>query len=269
MYVGIDIGGTKTLVASLTNEGIIRESAKFLTPKDYDDFLAELTKTLDGLKTQDFRAGAIAAPGILDRGRGVVEAFGNLPWEHVHLQRDIEKITHCPMLLENDAKLAALSEAQLLKNKYKRVLYVTLSTGIGYGLVVEGAIDPNIGDAGGRGLMLPHHGQLAPWESFASGSAIVRRFGKRASEITDAATWKIIAHDLAPGFLELIAVTLPDVVVVGGGVGHYFERLHKLLMLELKKHETPMLHIPPLVEAKRPDEAVVYGCYDFAKAHYA
>ncbi|MEO6761443.1 MAG: ROK family protein [Candidatus Saccharimonadales bacterium] len=266
MYLGIDIGGTKTLAAVFSDEGALEEQIKFPTPKKYDEFLQELTKTIRSFKTQDFRAGCVAAPGALDRPRGRVINFGNLPWTNVPLLKNVETISHCPMLLENDAKLAGLGEAVLLKED--RVLYVTISTGIGYGLVVGRVIESGLSDAGGRNMMLEHHGKLVPWESYASGSAIVQRFGKRASEIDDAETWKTITRDLVPGFLELIAILHPEIIVIGGGVGHYLEKFHDSLVDGLKRYETPMLKIPPIVEAQRPDEAVIYGCYDLARDTY-
>jgi predicted NBD/HSP70 family sugar kinase len=269
MYIAVDIGGTKTLVAALTNEGIIDEAIKFPTPKDYLVFLDDLTKTIASLKTKDFRAGCVAGPGEIDREKGIAKMFGNLPWANVHLVRDIEKITACPMRLENDAKLASLSEAMLLKNKYSRVLYITISTGIGIGLTFNGLIDHHIGDGGGRTMIFEHHGTYKPWETFASGNAIVKQYGKMASEINDMATWRKVVRNLRPGFIELIAILEPEVIVIGGGAGHYLDKFHDLLVADLKRYETPMLTIPPIIPAGRPDEAVIYGCYDYAKQKYA
>ncbi len=269
MYIGIDVGGTKTLVASLTNEGVISESIKFATPETYDDFLIALKDTFTQLQHQDFRAGTIAAPGSINRHKQIVEHFGNLPWTNCHMVRDIERITHCPLLLENDAKLGGLSESMLLRHEYKKVLYVTISTGIGIGLTESGVIDTTIADGGGRTILIEHKGKLQPWEDFASGRAIVATYGKMASEIHDQATWKKISRNLAPGLLELVAVLEPEVIVIGGGAGHYLDRFHDILVAELTKFETPMLQIPPVVAAKRPDEAVIYGCYDYAKQHYS
>jgi predicted NBD/HSP70 family sugar kinase len=124
-------------------------------------------------------------------------------------------------------------------------------------------------DSEGGHLMLQRGDRIVSWESFASGKAIAKRYGKQASEITDKATWQTIAGDLAVGFIDLLAVTQPDVVVVGGGLGHYLDRFHGPLVAELKKYETPLVPIPPIVAAGRPDEAVIYGCYDLAKAHHA
>lgn len=269
MYICIDIGGTKTLVASITGEGIVTESVKFATPEKYEQFLLELQKAVENLSTDDFRAGTAAVPGVIDRKSGRIKQLGNREtWQNIPVARDIESITQCPILIENDAKLAGLSEAMLLKDTYERVLYITISTGIGIGLTVNGRIDSSLGDGGGRTMLLAYQGKLTPWEDFASGKAIVKKYGKMASEINDEKVWGEIARRLTPGFLELIAILNPEAIVVGGGAGnHLGKRLH-LLTTDLKKYETPMLHIPPILAAQRPEEAVIYGCYDYARQHH-
>jgi glucokinase len=269
MYLGVDIGGTKTLVAVLDDRGVIVEHNKFLTPDSYDEFLDNLRQAIRGFTVQDFRAGGIGMPvTVFDRTHGRAVNFGNLPWRNVAVQHDVELISRCPMATDNDAKLAALSEAMLLKDKYDKVLYITVSTGIGIALVNKSVIDDNIGDGGGRPLLLEHRGKLVPWESFASGRAIVERFGKKAMDITDETTWHTIARDLAKGVIELIALTEPEVIVIGGGVGTYFNRYGILLVEELKKYKLPLVSIPPVIGAQRPEQAVIYGCYDYAKQVY-
>lgn len=268
MYVGVDVGGTKTLLAALDDAGVITEQAKFPTPKLYDDFLEQLAGTFAGFATKDFRAGTIAIPGTLDRKHGRALRLGNLSWKNIPVQHDAERLFGCPMAVENDAKLAGLSEAMLLKKTHHVVLYITISTGIGTALIVDGKIDTNIGDGGGRTIMLEHKGKLMAWEDFASGRAIVERFGKRAADITDTKTWQIISHDLAKGLIHLIAITQPQAIVIGGGVGTYFDRFQPLLEAELEKYKLPMVTLPELMAAQRPETAVLYGCYDLAKQAY-
>jgi predicted NBD/HSP70 family sugar kinase len=265
MYVGVDIGGTKTLVAVLDDDGVIQESRKFLTPRNYHEFLLELRHAVAFLTTKDFKAGGLGTAGNLDRERGVILFSINLGWKNVPVLADVEKILGCPVVMENDAKIAALSEAMIIKEKYARVMYVTISTGIGIGLVDNGIIDTSINDFGGAAILLEHEGKLVPWESYASGHAIVERYGKRAEDIHDAVTWRAIVQDLVPGFVELIAFTQPEVIVIGGSVGTYFDRYHKILVDELKKYKTPMLKQPVFRQASRPEEAVIFGCYDLAK----
>jgi predicted NBD/HSP70 family sugar kinase len=270
MYLGIDIGGSKTLIAALDDDGVIKESIKFPTNQNYDEFLKELKQQLDKLKSKDFLATGLGVPGPgIDRINGKLLNSSNLQWHDVSLQDDVESLVNSPVAMENDAKMAALSEAMLLKGKYRSVLYVTVSTGIGYGLVVDGVIDINVGDAGGRTIMLEHEGKIVPWETFASGKAIVERYGKMAKDITDQETWEAISRDLAMGFVELIAMMEPEVIVLGGSVGGYFDRYKEMLQDEIDKYHIPLIKLPVMLEAQRPEQAVVYGCYDLAKQRFS
>ena len=62
MYMGVDIGGTKTFVAALDNNGVIKEQLRFPTPKEYKHFLAELAKNIDELTTHDFTSVGVGMP---------------------------------------------------------------------------------------------------------------------------------------------------------------------------------------------------------------
>lgn len=268
MYAAIDIGGTKTLLAVFDDAGTLGEQVKFPTPEIYEKFLDELGKAAAGLPTKDFRAAVVAAPGLLDRKHGVGLAFGNLPWTEVPLAGDIEKLLHCPTLIENDAKLGALSEARQLADKPHKVLYLTVSTGIGGGLITDGTIDPDFRDMEVGQILLEHDGQLQRWETFASGKAITTTYGKQASELDDPAAWQVIAHNLSLGILELVATLTPDLIIIGGGVGSHFAKFGDQLSQELQKYHNPLIHIPPITPAKRPEEAVLYGCFELAKDTY-
>ena len=269
MYAGVDIGGTKVLAAILNEHGQITEQARFPTPQDYQEFLETLAKTVANFSTQDYLAAGVGMPVTsYDRHEGRGLTFGNLPWRDVPIQSDLERLFHCPVAIENDAKLGALSEYMMVRDTFHKILYVTVSTGIGIGLVEDGVIDKSIGDAGGRVMYIEHDGNLVPWESVVSGRAIVERFGKKAMDITDEATWKIIAHDLSRGLIELIALCEPEAIIIGGSVGTYFKRFGSYLEVELKKFETPLVKAPQVRGAARAEEAVIYGCYDFAKQVY-
>jgi glucokinase len=268
MYLGIDIGGTKTLLACLDNHGIITERLKFPTPKNYTEFVVALADNVAVLSTKEFKACGVGIPGRLDRKRGIGVAMGNLPWENVPVRADVERLVNCPVVIENDAKLAGLSEAMLLKGRYDRVVYVTISTGIGIGVVIGQVIEPNLIDAEPGKMPLEHHGKMVPWESFASGKAIVKQYGKLAKDIKDEKTWRHIAHDIALGLIDIVAVVQPQVIVLGGSVATYFDRFDELLNGALHHYEVPLIPVPPVIHAQRPEEAVVYGCYDLAKNLY-
>lgn len=268
MYVGVDIGGTKTLLAVLNEHGVIKEEKRFPTPTKYDNFLLELKHALSQLEHQDFKAGAVAIRGMVDRQHGRPAGDDILQWTNKPLEVDVERIFKCPMILENDAKLAALSEAMLLKNDYKRVVYITISTGIGYAMVINGVLDINTNDGAGQSLLLEHRGKMVAWEDFAGGKAIVERYGKQAKDIHDAATWKLICRDLAQGIIHIMAMMQPEVIVIGGSVGVYFDRYSKILKEEVAKYKVPLVGQPDFRQAQRPEQAVIFGCYDAAKQRY-
>lgn len=263
MYLGIDIGGTKTLIARMDDHGVIIESEKCVTPQKYSDFLKLLTST--NFIHHDYRAIGLGAPGIINRQTDIVEIFSNLEWKNVPLCKDVETIFKAPTFVENDAKLAGLSESMLVKDKFPKVLYITISTGIGYSLVDHTNIDPLVGDTGGRSLIFNKNGKYIPWEDQISGRAIVKRFGKMAKDIDDPEIWKSIARDLGIGIIELIAIFEPNIIIFGGSVGNYFSKYKESLKKELTKYHLPLIEMPILKQAERPDFAVIYGCYDYAK----
>lgn len=267
MYAAVDIGGTKTLVAVLTNDGKVVESRKFPTPKKYENFVLELAHAVHHLEHDDFLAAAVAAPGRINQKLGQVVDLGNLPWHRAPIEADIEKILRCPVVIENDAKLAGLGEAQLHPDA-KTVLYVTVSTGIGTAVVHDGKLDNTLSNMEGGHMMLPYKGKLVKWETFASGKAIYKHFGKRASDIHDEADWRHIVRNLTLGFFEMIAIVQPDLIIIGGSIGTYFERYDKLLEAALNKYEIPMVPMPRIVQAQRPEEAVIYGCHTYIKQRF-
>jgi predicted NBD/HSP70 family sugar kinase len=144
-------------------------------------------------------------------------------------------------------------------------LYVTVSTGISGAYIVDGRLDKNMIDAEIGHMMLEHEGRIRSWESFASGKAIFNMFGKRASDITEPGTWYIVARNIAIGLIDVIATTTPDAVIIGGGVGSHLEKFKDRLEEELRLYQTNVVTIPPIFQAKNPEEAVIYGCYALAQ----
>lgn len=267
MYLGIDIGGTKTLVAIFDDSGQLGQTVKFPTNHDYQQFLTDLKAQVATLGVTNITAGAVGAAGRHDRENGVIISCGNLTWKNVPLKHDLEALFNCPFSVENDAKVGGLAEAILVINDFKNVLYLPIGTGIGVAYIANGKIDPNIGDAGGSGLLVEYEDRQQTWEEIASGKAIVARYGKKASEITDPEIWKEISHRLCIGITELLAVITPDVIIIGGGVGTNYDKFGDYVTAELKQQETPNLPVPPLRPAQNPEQAVIYGCYELIKQH--
>ncbi len=268
MILTVDVGGSKVLVATFDDNGKMKNSKKFMTPIMYPDFVDELKKTIaEVVGEEQPEACSIALPGAIDRDNGVALYFGNLPWENVAIRQDLSDTVHCPIYLENDAKMAGLAEAESLKEQYPRVLYVTVSTGIGLGLIVDGKIDQSVSDAGGRAIMLEHEGKIMAWEEFASGKALFNKTGSLASDLPDGSPeWYVMSRNIAIMLINLIGSFTPDMIVIGGGVGTHLPKFHEHLHEELEIYRSKMItKMPQIMQAQHPEEAVNYGGYLLAK----
>lgn len=267
MYLGVDVGGTKTLLAVFDDKGEIIEHARFETPKVYINFLDEFKNQFYQLSNNSFKSAAMGIPGRIDPTNRIGLNFGNLAWHNIPIADNIEQITGCPVAIENDAKLAGLFEASLVAEEYQKVLYIAIGTGIGISFIDHGQIEGNLSDSGGGAFLIEHKEKMRPWDKFASGKAIMKQYGKRASDIDigDTTIWKAVARNLAVGLIDLIALTEPDAVILGGGVATNYPKFIDFLVKDLKRFEAPMITIPPILQAQRTEEAVVYGCYKMAR----
>jgi glucokinase len=265
VYLAIDVGASKTLLATFSASGKLIHQFKFATPADYDKFIKEIGRAINQeFGGQSLIMACCAIPGLVDRRRGRGRVFGNLNWRNVPIKDDLERELSVAVLIENDANLAGLAEA-LSHKKYNKVIYLTISTGIGGGIISDGKIDPVLADSEVGHMLISHRGKIQPWESFASGRALKRRYGQLAEDIEDPMIWDAYAKDVAAGLYALLAVIQPDVVIIGGGVGAHFEKFSDALLRELNDHPNKMVDIPPIVEARHAEQAVIYGCYEFIK----
>lgn len=261
MITAVDVGATKVLVAQFGPDGRPRGEVRFPTPVNVHDFLEELHDHLASFSS--ISRIVIGVPGIVT-DEGVLLRCSNLPWENVPLQTMLQTRYNVPVHVENDAKLAGLAEVTHLNPVPRLGLYLTVSTGIGDGIIVDGRIHPAFRSSEPGHAHLLFEGEWQQWQHFASGSALVKHFGKEAHDFTRETEWIEVADRLSRGLLAIIPVLQPDVIVFGGGVGAYFEHFDDLLADKLKPLE-PFIPLPKMVKAHHANEAVLYGCYYHAQ----
>jgi len=159
MWLGIDIGGSKLAFAlGDPRDAALRASRRLpWTPsgdprRDFEILLTEARKLLAeaGAKAAPSAVG-VSAPGPLDSAGGVVQGPPNLPgWRDVPLVDWLRRELGCPVALENDANAAALAEWQARAPRVASLVYLTLSTGIGAGLVLDGRLYRGARDLAGE-----------------------------------------------------------------------------------------------------------------------
>ena len=165
------------------------------------------------------------------------------------------------VLIENDVNLAGLGEARAMRKVPESAMYISVSTGIGIGIIEDGHIDKAMRKSEAGHMAIEYNGRVQKYEAFASGRAIVQVYKKFAREITSKRVWRQIADRISRGLLVLTPIIQPEVIIFGGSVGTYYERYGEYLEDILKKHLPENIPAPKLVQAKHPEEAVVYGCY--------
>lgn len=264
MIVAVDTGGTKTLIAGYTEAGEITTEFKFPTPKSTSEYIHVLTTHLTALfDPTKVDAIVVAIPGIIKDG--VAIWCNNLKWKNFDVAVALDGVLGgAPLFVENDANLAGLAEARQFSPIPRSVLYVTISTGIGSGIITDGVIDPALRYSEAGRSLVEYDGVVREWETFASGKAIYKTYGTYARDITSPRTWHQIAHRISRGFLAIIPVLQPDVIVIGGSIGTYFSRYQKDLKGILREKLPDHIPLPKLVKAKHPEQAVIYGCYYYA-----
>lgn len=212
MYIVADIGGTKIRVAAIEGS-TLGEPIKIATPTNPQEGIAALVELVRscarGERIEGF-AGCIA--GNVD-SQGILSDAHNLhAWEGTNVTETISQTLNAPVILVNDAGLAGLGEAIYGAGRgVNSVAYVTVSTGVGGGLIREGRIV----EAGGIASM-PIDGVSI--ENIISGTAVKKRFGTDPKNLSSLREREQLADVLAQGLTILYDRWTPQIFVIGGSM---------------------------------------------------
>lgn len=186
--IGIDLGATRLRVCLGTDAGEIlrRETRKMELSKKVDDYLSQITTAtkviLNGIEPGDVKGVCVASPGPLDLRRGVIAHTPNLPYPEVPVIAALREALGIDAYLVNDANAGSLGEWLRGAGKgHDDVFFLTISTGIGGGAVVDGRMllgkDGNAAEVGhttidSSGRLRCGCGRHGHWEAYCSGTGI-------------------------------------------------------------------------------------------------
>ncbi len=242
--VAIDIGGTNTRVALIDEKYTILERVQFSTNvNDPDETLDNISQTIFSFQKEVVGVG-MSCPGPLNLLTGKILTTPNLhgKWHHYAVSEELSKRIHLPVYLDNDANLAALAESYIGEGKsYSFVQYLTVSTGLGAGLVIHKKIF--LGAHGFANEVAnccmkhngPSHGMIYPGgiEAISSGTAIVERAKKKGLDVVHAGQVNDLAKEgnaiadeimreakiyLANFIANIQAYIDPEIIILGGSV---------------------------------------------------
>lgn len=251
MYLAVDIGGTKTLIALFSSRGRVVKRIKFRTARGANRFVDDLSKTLRLFSKYNISSVVVAIPGIVQKNYSVT--FGNRDWPGIDLISPLKKLFDCPIYFENDANLAALYEGSFYDGK---TVFLTFSTGIGGGVVENGQILPESNQFEPGHKFYDYNGKVLEWEDIAAASALEKYYHvDLATDLRKKIIVQDVARRVALGLPDIIEQYSPKTIVLGGPLGKIFRRYVKYL---------PNFKVK-FVRPRRPLESVIYGCYLFAK----
>jgi glucokinase len=231
MYISLDIGGTKLMAAAFSESHQILARERADTPQELEQGLALLKQLAHSVAGgRAIRAVGASAGGPLDYQTGVVSPLHMPGWREVPLRAIIEAEFKAPFAVDVDTNAAALAEYSFGANRSSRLLYITVSTGMGGGFVVDGELyrgangsHPEIGHQA-IAHRLPVVGSIACScgasdcvEAVVSGTAIRKHYGKPAEELT-ATEWDQVGYNIGQALRNAATLYAPDRIVLGGGV---------------------------------------------------
>ncbi len=235
MYrLGIDLGGTN-IVAGVVDENYkIVATAKRKTncprPAEeiVDDMAAAAMEAIKaaGLKKEDIEAAGVGSPGAIDPVGGVVSYANNLGFIDVPMAKMLNERTGIDFYLENDANAAAYGEFVAGAGKgTKNFIMITLGTGVGGGIIVNGKIYSGSNYAGGElgHTVINMDGEMCTcgrqgcWEAYASATALIRQTKQAMIKYSDSIMWKLCGNDIN----AVNGITAFDAMRQGDAAGKY------------------------------------------------
>ena len=264
-YIGVDLGGTNIAIGIVNEKGelLIKDSVPTNANREADDIIRDMAalclRLIDakGLSVGDIEYAGIATPGTADHDNGVVVYANNLPFLNYPLAAKLSEFTGIKkVLIENDANAAAKGEAACGAAKgFNSSVMITLGTGLGGGIIIDGKVYSGFNYAGGElGHMvievngLPCScGRKGCWEAYSSATGLINMTKVKLEETKDTVMHERVAKDgkvsgrtafdcmrlgdkaakevvdkyiyyLAMGVTNIINIFQPEVLVIGGGI---------------------------------------------------
>lgn len=275
-YAGVDIGGKNTKMGIVDDFGNVLSSMTYKTQSErgYDAILLEMISNIKdlcseaGFEFEELCGIGAGIPGIVNSRAGLVMSCANLNWKGVDFANDVTNLTGKPCKVCNDANCAALGEQRFGGGKnYKNIVFITLGTGVGSGIIIDGKLFEGLGcagaEAGHMGIQVDSDiacscGNRGCWEDFISAKAFVAQTvaavekhpdsllaeickegvsGKSAfiaaeqgDKIAQSVVEKYIGY-VTYGIIGLTNILHPQAFVLGGGIANEGAKL----ILPIKK----------------------------------
>ncbi|MEN8153293.1 MAG: ROK family protein [Acidobacteriota bacterium] len=248
--IGIDVGGTKISAGLIVNGEILKNSVVPTGSKNKKEKILEnLFKTINDVVTSDVKAIGIGVPGIIDSKNGVVIEVNNIPsWNGLHLKQVIENKYKISTYVANDANCFVLGVRKFgVGSGYKNIVGVTLGTGVGTGIIINGSLYTGLENGTGEYGMVRY--EDSNLETYCSGRFFKSIKGVDGKDVylralkgeRDALSlWEEYGNHLGELVKTILYTIAPEIIVFGGSVSNgypfFIKSMKKSLEASAIKH---------------------------------
>lgn len=310
MYrIGVDLGGTNIAVGVVDeNLKIVgRSNLKTNLPRPAEEIFDDIAEACRlaakdaGISMDEVQSVGIGAPGTINKDTGIIEFSNNFRFFNVPAREMLrERLGDLPIYFDNDANAAALGEAVVgAGHGVSSFVAITLGTGVGSGIVIDGKIVTGINFAGGEmGHMVIHTdgpqcncGRRGCWECYSSATALIAQTKDAMKHHYDSLMWELCDNSifnvsgrtcfdamkqgdaaakevvdnyiyyLAMGITNVVNIFQPEIICIGGGVCNQGETLLAPLrkLVERERYSIHAKRQTQIVVAELGNDAGIYG----------
>ena len=309
MYrIGVDLGGTNIAVGVISEDLKIvgRGSVKTRAPRPAEEIFDDIKAAVDlamadaGIKAEEVISVGVGTPGTVNKNTGYIEFANNLDFKQVPAKEMLEERLKMKVFLDNDANCAALGEAVAGSGKgSKNFVAITLGTGVGSGIIIDGKIINGANFAAGEmGHMVIcvdgeqcNCGRRGCWESYASATALIAQTKDAMKHNQDSVMWQLVNDNIddvngrtafdamrlndeagkavvdkyiyyvATGIINIINALQPEFICVGGGIANEKETLLEPIRKHVmrERYSHYATKQTEIVSAELGNDAGIYG----------
>lgn len=299
--IGVDVGGTNIKLGLVAPSGKIIAKTNLITksyvrhPRQMINALVAAIHALirdNGKTIKDIAGIGIGLPGQINSSRGIVLFLPNVPgWKNVPLRKIIQKQLKLPVFMDNDVNLIALGEWKLGAGRgYKNLVCITLGTGVGGGLILDGSLYRGEGFVAGEIGHMPLNeqgpacncGGTGCFERYVGNRILMHKaagiFGKeniRPQDVFALANrgnaravrfWRETATHIGNALVGVINLLNPRLVIIGGGIANNYKFMGKTIQKVIRRRALKVQRdMVKIVRARLGDDAGILGAHILVK----
>lgn len=265
MILAIDIGGSTIHLGLVSGSEIVKKSSirSFQRNASLEETLSVLKSAIADIITPEVESIGIGVPSLVNAEKGIVYDAGNIPsWKEVHLKEAIEERFGRPVKVNNDANCYALGVYERLGGKYSSLACITLGTGTGLGLVLNGHLYEGAHCGAGELCSIPYldadYETYCSKKFFTAHGSSPRKVSERAEAGDPEA--KALMDEFGAHIGDLIAAVMysydPNCIAIGGGIANSYGQFEPSMRKAISKRYVYTRFLEGVKIVALPDENI-------------